>query len=249
MSEKLDIYSVRNSVLNDAIDRIVVKLHGQKKKYGSKSFLFTGAGPDAGTTTVAINLAIALAESGWKTVFVDCDFRKDQRFKRITVSEPTTLSGYLSGKVSGNGSILNKTNVDNLDYIASGDKCESPVRLLSNFKMENLMNDLAEKYDFIILDTPSVGVCNDAELLIPFVNSYMFVIRMNETKRKQLVDARIFLADYEDKYIGVIANRMELFQYKGVVKDFDYFTNGALARKQQLAMKKKGGQKNEKNRK
>ena len=51
--EKLAVYPVRNSILNDAIDRIVVKLHGQKKKCGDKSFLFTGAGPNGGTTTVA----------------------------------------------------------------------------------------------------------------------------------------------------------------------------------------------------
>lgn len=243
MKERLNIYPVRNGILNDAIDRIVVKLHGQKKKYGAKSFLFTGAGANGGTTTVAINTAIALAEAGWKTVFVDCDLRKDQQFKRITTAEVTTLSGYISGKVSGSGSIVNKTDVENLDYIIAGDKCENPVRLLSNYKMETLMVELGEKYDFIIIDTPSVGVCNDAELLIPFVNAYMFVVRMNETKRRQLVDARIALADYEDKFIGIIANRLELFQYKGMIRDFDYFSNGSLAKKRKMAMIKKGGQK------
>ena len=243
MKEKLSIYPVRNSILNDAIDRIVVKLHGQKKKYGSKSFLFTGVGANGGTTTVAINIAIALAEAGWKTVFVDADLRKDQKFKRIVSDDGMTLSGYLSGKVSESSKIVKQTDVGGLDYIIAGDKCENPVRLLSNYKMETLLAELGETYDFIILDTPSVGVCNDAELLIPFVNSYMFVVHMNETKRKQLVDARIALIDYDDKFIGTIANRMELFQYKGMIKDFDYFSNGSLVKKRKLAMTKKGGQK------
>lgn len=241
MKEKLEIYSVKNSILNDAIDRIVVKLHGQKKRTGAKSFLFTGAGANCGTTTVALNTAIALAEAGWKTVFIDCDLRKEQKFKRITLDEPVTLSGYLSGQVSGGISIIKKTDVDNLDYAVAGDKYESPVRLLSNYRMQTLIEELRGKYDFVIIDTPSVSVCNDAELLIPFVESYIIVIGMNDTKRKQLIDARISLADYEDKFLGVIANKLDLYQYKGIVRDFDYFTGGALIKKQKIAMTKKGG--------
>ncbi len=244
--EKLAVYPVRNSVLNDAIDRIVVKLHGQKKKSGDKSFLFTGAGPNGGTTTVALNVAIALAESGWRTVFIDSDLRKDQQFKRITVNEPKSLSGYITGRISKKEHILNKTDVDNLEYIAAGDKYENPVRLLSNYKMESLLSELSAIYDFIIIDTPSIGICNDAELLIPNVNAYVLVVSMNDTKRKQLIDSRISLADYEDKYLGVIANRMEMFQYKGLVRDFDYFSGDALAVKRRDAIKRKGSKKSEK---
>lgn len=241
MKEKLEIYSVKNSILNDAIDRIVVKLHGQKKKSGAKSFLFTGAGANCGTTTVALNTAIALAEAGWKTVFVDSDLRKEQRYKRIAIEEPVTLSGYISGQVSGSSSIIKKTDVENLDYVVAGDKYENPVRLLANYKMESFLTELAGKYDFVIIDTPSVSVCNDAELLIPFVDSYIIVIGMNDTKRKQLIDARIALADYEEKFIGIIANKLDLFQYKGVVRDYDYLTGGALVKKQKIAMTRKGG--------
>ena len=77
MNDCLNLYTINNSVLNDAIDKIVVKLHGMNKKDESKMFLLTGVGANGGTTTVGINVAISLAEAGWKTVFVDADLRKD----------------------------------------------------------------------------------------------------------------------------------------------------------------------------
>ena len=241
MKEQLSIYSIKNSILNDAIDRIVVKLHGQKKKNDVKSFLFTGAGANCGTTTVALNTAIALSEAGWKTLFIDCDLRKEQQYKRIAIHDYTTLSGYITGQINDGSEAIFNTDVTNLDYIVAGDKYENPVRLLSNYKMEKLLSKIEGMYDFIIIDTPSVSVCNDAELLIPFVDFYIMVISMNDTKRKQLMDARISLADYENKFLGIIANKLDMYQYKGMVSDYDYFYSGNLARKSKIAMKKKGG--------
>ncbi len=65
MEEKIELYSVDNSILNDAIDRVVVKLHGLNKKSGSKIFLLSGASVNAGTAAVAINIAISFAAAGW----------------------------------------------------------------------------------------------------------------------------------------------------------------------------------------
>ena len=139
MKENLELYSINNAALNDAIDRIVVKLHGYKKKSDSKVFLLTGAGANGGTTTVALNIAISLASAGWKTVFLDCDLRKDQQYKRIDNAESASLTSYLSEKNVEAKDIISFTNFDNLDYIAGGDKNDNPVRLLSNAKMEKLI--------------------------------------------------------------------------------------------------------------
>ena len=106
MKERLDLYPVNNTVINDAIDRIVVKLHGYNKKNGAKTFLCTGAGANGGTTTVALNVAISLADAGWKTIFLDCDLRKDQRFKRIGTEAKTSLTGFLTGEVTDFNNII-----------------------------------------------------------------------------------------------------------------------------------------------
>ncbi len=241
MKERLDLYPVNNSILNDAIDRIVVKLHGLNKKNGAKTFLCTGAGANGGTTTVALNIAISLAEAGWKTVFLDCDLRKDQRFKRIGTEAKTSLTGFLTGEVPDHNNIIYNTSVDNLDYIFSGEKNENPVRLLCNAKMETLLSRLKKSYDFVIIDTPPVSITNDAEILIPVVDKYLIVVCMNETTKKQLVDSRIQLGDYEKKFAGIVANKLGIMQYKGAVKDFDYFSKKNLLKKQNDAIERKKG--------
>ncbi len=108
--ETLELYPINDALLNDAIDRIVVKLHGEKKKNESTIFLTTGVSANCGTTTIAITIAIALAEAGWKTAFVDCDFRKDQKYKRIEQKEATSLSDFLSEDEYDYEKILHHTN-------------------------------------------------------------------------------------------------------------------------------------------
>ena len=73
---KLDIYKNENYILNDAFDQAVVNIHIQKEQNGYKTYTICGCEPGDGSTTVAINLAAALANSGWKTVLVDGDMRK-----------------------------------------------------------------------------------------------------------------------------------------------------------------------------
>lgn len=239
MEEKIELYQLNKRILDDAIDRIVVKLYGHNKADNAKTFLFTGAGANVGTTTIAINVAISLAEAGNKTIFLDCDFRKEQKYKRIDKENLASLTDYLSGKVNSPDNLIYNTNVEGLDYVVAGDKNDNPVRLLSNPKMESLLRELKNKYQYIIIDTPSIGVANDAEILLLYVDKYIPVICMNETTKKQLVSARLQLADYEDKFCGIIANRTEIMQYKDEFRDYDYFAKNNIIKKQKDGLNRK----------
>lgn len=246
MSNQLEIYPIQNSILSDAIDRIVVKLHGENNKDDSKIFLCTGAGANGGTTTIAINIAIALACAGWKTIFVDCDFRKSQIYKRVEQKETASLAEYLTDEIHDYQKVILPTNVQNLDYILSGKKNDNPIRLLSNIHMKSLFENLKDNYDFVIVDTPPISITNDAEILIPLIDKYFFVVCMNETTKKQLVSSRLQLADYEEKYMGIVANKIDLGQYRDEFRDYDYFSKSNLLKKQKKGMNKKRGLDNDK---
>ena len=99
---KLDIYTTQDYILNDAFDQAVVNIHIQKEQNGYKTYTVCGCEPGDGSTTVAINLAAALANSGWKTVLVDGDMRKKKGYKRLNEGASVGLSEYLTAQAQIN---------------------------------------------------------------------------------------------------------------------------------------------------
>ncbi len=227
----LELYHNDSHVMNEAVDRIVIGIYGMQRQYGAKSFLFTGASSNVGTTSIALNIAIALSEAGWKTLFVDCDFRKGKEYKRISAEEGRDLASFLSNNETKAIDIVNQTTYPNLYYVSSGERFNTPVRLLCTEKMERVCNTFKNKYDFVIYDTPSINIVSDAKVLIPSVDRYVLVTGLNITTKKQIMDAKVALLDFEDKNGGIIAGRMEMSQYKRTIKNFDYFDESNLKKK------------------
>lgn len=246
MSSTISFYRSDDQLMNDAIDRVVVEIYRKKRETGDKTFLLTGCSSGCGTTTNAINLAIALAIAGWKTVLVDCDLRKGSRFKRLSTETKEGLSDYLSdGRDAEAKDILYPTSYNKLDYIPCGKVAESPIRLLCTEKMEKLLDDLEGKYDYIILDLPSINAVSDANILIPRVDDVVLVLGMNTTTKKQLKLAKDKMAEYEGKYMGLLVNKVEMNEYRKAIKDYDYFKSSNINRRykkqMQLVRKTKKG--------
>lgn len=152
---KLDIYKNQDYILNDAFDQAVVNIHIQKEQNGYKTYTVCGCEPGDGSTTVAINLAAALANSGWKTVLVDGDMRKKKGYKRLNEGASVGLSEYLTAQAQIND-IIYETTTELLYYIPCGEQNENPVRLLCSTQMENVEKTLADNFDFVIYDMPAV---------------------------------------------------------------------------------------------
>lgn len=227
MGNIIDFYGNDNQIMNDAIDRIVVKIYGEKKKSGARSFLMTGCGTGVGTTTLSINLAIALSLAGWKTLLVDCDLRKGSAYKRPGNGKDNGLAEYLMGEIKEQ-ELSHDTNYEKLDYIPNGRSCKSPVRLLCSSRMEEFVKNHKENYDYIIYDMPSVNVVSDAEILFPLMDGIILVAGMNRTTKRQVREARRKACREKERYLGIIVNNVEISQYRKYRKDFDYFTEEKL---------------------
>ena len=235
MQTRINIYQSESQIVRDAIDKVIVQVYRKKRDFGHKSFLLTGCSAGCGTTYTAINMAVALANAGWKTVLVDCDIRKGMEYKRLNQDVKTGLSDYLTGKVR---ETIYSTNNEKLDYVPCGNSGESPVRLLATREMELLDSELKEKYDFVIYDFPSVNIVPDAGIMIPVVDDVILVAGMNETTKDQLAAAKAKVKETEGKYMGVIANKLELPEYRHYVKDYDYFKSDKLKAAHDRRMKR-----------
>ncbi|QFJ53917.1 CpsD/CapB family tyrosine-protein kinase [Pseudobutyrivibrio xylanivorans] len=230
MMKRLEIYRNDNYVLNDAFDQAVMNLHILKKQNGYKSFLICGCEAGNGTTTVAINLAAALASSGWKTVLIDGDMRKKNRYKRLNENVSEGLSDYLMDRVSLD-QVICETTTENLSYIPCGELIDNPVRLLCSNKMNVARNELADTYDFIIYDMPAINAAMDAKVIAVNVDATILVSAIGDTTKRGLVDAANALTEVKANLIGTIVNKLEMDEYVASNADYDYFQNERYAKK------------------
>lgn len=128
--------------------------------------------------------------------------------------------------------IIYETNWNSLDYIPCGlDDSESPVRTLCSVRMEKLMTDLREQYDYIIIDVPSINSSVDGQILASKADATILVAAVGTSKKKNLDDAKKKFEEAGANVIGVIENKVPIEEYKKYIKDFDYFKTKKYVKK------------------
>ena len=230
MNKVINLYRCNDEIINDAYDRAVVNIYLQKEKNGYKSYLLCGSEAGVGTTSTSVELAISLSVAGWKTILVDGDLRKGNKYKRLNEENQVGLSDYVCGSASWEECIY-QTNWDGLNYIPCGNaQKESPVRMLCSVSMDKVMKKLQEEYDFIIIDVPSLNSSVDAQILTVKTDASILVTALNSAKKKTLEEARKQLVAAGGNLIGVIENKVDMDEYKKYIKDYDYFKQKKYAK-------------------
>ena len=118
-----------------------------------------------GKSTTSTNLAVAFARAGYKTLLVDCDIRNSVMTGVFRSREKIQgLTDFLSGQ-SQLDQVLYTTEFPNLDIIESGQIAPNPTGLLQSKNFTMMMEALRRHYDYIIVDTPPIGVVIDAAII------------------------------------------------------------------------------------
>lgn len=224
----LTLYANDSQLMNDAIDRVVVEIYNRRKdKSVAQSLILTGCGPQCGTTSTCISMGIAFANAKWRTLIIDCDIRKAYNFKKLNQQVDKGLEDYLlSDETSGEikiDDIICSTNIDNLYYVSCGQYAEKPTRLFCSEKMQKVHEYVNENYDFVLFDCPSITIVPDAQILFNYVDGIILLSALNVTTKKQIREAKLKMKRFEDKYYGMIVNKVELPLYKKYVKNYDYY--------------------------
>lgn len=218
-----ELYRPSDFVLKDAFDRTVVSLHLLSKKNNYKLMVLCGTEPGVGTTTMAINLAIATAVSGWKTILIDGDMRKSAENKRLSDKVEIGLSDYLALNAELDKAVCH-TNYESLDYIACGGKVENTVSCLCSNNVDKLISEIYSKYDFIFWDMPAVSASVDSQILAAKADGVIIVSAQNSSK-EVLLEANEILKKVEANVIGVIGNKVDKAEYQSYVRDYNYFSS------------------------
>lgn len=150
-------------------------------KKGCKMISFTSSAKSEGKTITAVNIAIALAQQvDTKVLIIDCDLRRPRVQSVLEISVDKGITNYLNFECEISDIIYN-SKMDNLDAICCGTIPPNPSELLASDNMKDLIKELSNKYDYIIFDTPTIGVVIDALPIIKQTDGVVMVVRDNVT--------------------------------------------------------------------
>lgn len=206
--EVLTVRAARASIMAEIYDTLATVLLSTPSERPSRIFMVTSTNPQEGKTVTSINLAVAFARQGKRTLLVDGDMRVPSIHSSLSLPSSPGLSEVLSGTVQvGTEGVLQDSEVPNLKVLACGVQPESPYELLDPTRMGPVAAALREQFDAIVFDTPPVLRTGDALKISSVADQTLFVVEAGRTEQRQASWAKRLLTNVGARVAGVVLNR------------------------------------------
>lgn len=187
-----------------------------------KTIMITSYNENEGKSTVSTELVKSLAEYGKKSLLIDADMRKSVMLKKsIRASEVMGLSEVLSGLTEPEEAIFN-TQDSNFDVMFAGHFPPNPVELIGNGVFASMLENLKKTYDYIIVDTPPLGVVIDAAVIASLCDGAIYVIGGDKVPRKAAGEVCDQIVKSGCRLLGAVINQTE----KGKIYQKRYYKSG-----------------------
>lgn len=183
-----------------------------------KRFCITSGGAGEGKSITLMNLAISLAETGDKVLLIDADMRRPALARLLVEKAAPGLSNVLAGLETFENAIR-KEMYPNLDIMFSGDVPPNPSELLGSDRMQQFIEEMAEHYDYILVDTPPVNVVSDACIIASLLDGVLMLVRKDQSRKDDTKRALDSLRLTGAKVLGFVLNGVDL----DVKKNYGYY--------------------------
>jgi receptor protein-tyrosine kinase len=170
-----------------------------------KSLVITSAVPGEGKTSTAINLAIALAQTGQRVLLIDGDLRRPRAASVLGLERSVGLTTVLVGRSDLQESIQ-KHGASGVYFLASGPIPPNPTEVLQSKAAQGLFDQLNQMFDMVIIDAPPLLPVSDAAIIARDVDGAILVVRHGKTTKDQLEQARLRLTQVDANLFGVAVN-------------------------------------------
>jgi len=171
-----------------------------------KSILITGANPYCGKSTISSNLGVTLAQSGARVLLVDADLRRPMLHKMFTINSEPGLSSLIFKEELDLNDVVQKSIHENLMVIPSGPIPPYPAEMLASQRMKMLADQFADRFDYVIYDSPPIIAVTDAAVLAGYVNGTIFVMDYGRVKWEEAANALEQLKKVNANVIGAVIN-------------------------------------------
>jgi tyrosine-protein kinase Etk/Wzc len=183
--------------------------------YLEKSIIITSLEPGAGKSTVAANLAYAIARQKIKTLLIDGDLRRGTLYKWYGKKQEPGLSDYINAAEAqgGNGfdgisSLIQTTSNPDLSFISAGKPEMMSSEVLASDRFGQLKRELEKRFSFIIIDSPPIDALADAAILAPLFSGVLVVARAGATDIQELLQRIAEFPNIEEKVLGYVLNNV-----------------------------------------
>ena len=167
-----------------------------------------------GKTTTSSNLAKIIAKANKSVVVLDLDLRKSSLHLDFNIPNTIGISSYLSGQNTLE-EITNFVEEDNVSVLTTGSLPPNPSELILSDKMKELIDILKAKYDYVIFDTPPVGLVTDAMILINYADISFLVIKAFYTRKEFVKNLDRLSKEHKNNTFGLILNGVEIGEKYG----------------------------------
>lgn len=187
------------------------KVQRSAREHNLKSILVTSTLPGEGKSTIAVNLALSLAQEGKKVALVDCDLRHPSDSAILNLEEGDGLAEYLQDKVSFGKCIVSSHHMGldenmQLFFFRGGTAIPDGSDLLASKKIKKVIRILESKMDYVILDSAPVGLLTDAGVLAQFANGAIYVVKKDYARANHILEGMEHLAQTDIHMIGCVLN-------------------------------------------
>lgn len=196
-SETIVVAPSKRTIIAEQFRELRTNLSYLPRNSSTSIYLLTSSVPSEGKSFIAINLSASIAQAGKKVVLLEFDLRRPRVSKSLNIQRSPGISNYFIDQAGINEIIKPLPGHEGIFIIPSGHIPPNPAELIMNGKLNILIEELKQKFDCIIIDSPPIGSVTDGKLLSEVADATLYVVRQNFTSKEFLH----FIKQISDKQI------------------------------------------------
>ncbi|WP_050069921.1 polysaccharide biosynthesis tyrosine autokinase [Anaerosalibacter massiliensis] len=227
--EDLVMYKKPDSFTAENYRTVMTNIMSLKIAEEIKSISITSSNPNEDNSLVASNMAIAIAKAGEKVLLIDGNLREPMIHNYFNLENNYGLSNLLNRDINYKEAIREAKIEENLYVLTSGINTINPVELLASKQMNDFLEQMSKEYDFIIINSPSVGGITDSNILSTIADGTIIVCTVEKTDIDEVRASKELLNKLNANILGVILDKVRIEKnnyYKHYYDNYMYYEYG-----------------------